>query len=1737
MFSKSLFYRINNFLLIVFLILIVFILYSQSDETRVYSQTTSQQPNSSTRSQLQVINRDAKIKLDLSSFTVNYVSDGYTSSIDEAGKSKFRVGNNGGSGQYNAIPIPVKFSFNPDASNVVMPGEIVFPAIPKTSAPRGFQCVERGSPLDNEENQKNCFFNVTMYALFTDTISSGIRLGEKDIRYNKDTNQNQEQGNIFTKLVDFLVNIDYQLGKVIVDSGFVDQSRSAVGVVRMWGSDDLQQIVSITPSEGGILTVKTIIDSTAVNVSEGLFANDLNPVLSSKSVIAYKQPNVLRKKYFETIFNATPSNTLGAGEIYDPFTNEPEDKQTNKSFTQIVAEGIFNFITGSSTLGTLKQEKLAAHVPVRPLAETTSYSVKYNLCDAFSQRSDLFNYLRDYPNPIRRPASKYLEDGVTINPEYVRWENYEGLSSKIKRCIDGLAKHVNDSVAQKCAIQLADDPGAGCDEFSVEEEDLKFEPLDYTFPVGLGAYFQNSYLNTINPTLKGPYLNYLSTHLCAKLNLSFNVKPEAQYIYHVGTAGGTSSAIRDSRGRVLSADVLNQYCIVGGVLSNFSWAMTQQLQYFSARPSDKDLFSMPKEALTCDKKEIAYFGADPVETNIPTVNGEPVYITGDNVRGGRSGTNDELVIWHGYDVYPLTQIMQTELKDRYLYEYRDYRLHVLNDLNSRRPKYVVTPVRNGKDSMSLYLCKLPSKLLTQNLQKDQPKQQKKYCIEVTRGRFVLVYGSALATMDGLDAITIVFNDPNAESGKPSTHQYSYVYVTNPFDLSEAIVTPPKDILTKSITETNIESVQLKDGSLAISYVRKGSTKFHLGEIGAMLFNPFTGVRIVKDASGNIKVERNSDDGLIRTDNLCDKYRNYCDYLTLKPEPAFIRKFEMTQAPSGIIYIALTVPGKGLVFSVDPTDITKSIKPFIFHFKKSNNPDASGYDPVVAIKGSPDGDLHVFLGRSGDYLQLLMSESWLNRNIYDRLAQIDLGDGISCRDSCVAVIQSTFDPDLFVTDCSDYNGSGACGAPRLNKLGPPIVHSFDFTSNGDIRALYTHQGLGKTLLESWDYLYAMNGVYSPIVGEDNTEVSNVYIPSGTGAKPIRYFNSANGGLQVGVDVEPVVGGYKEKLLFNSLGSNISTTFRGFNRDKKIEKIECLREYSKLQSNGDMFYKMYGLNPIDLSVISLQDRVIDSSSTSESTSSSSSSSSNSSSSVISGAFSSNNSGEYCEETWCIPDEVQFIGGGEFADDARDENLKNRIANAIPNGQQKKRYIDIMCDIASQKNVSCAFVAAIWVAESSASTSESPKNPAFGCMLGTSPYCTTGPGVGTDYCRNWYTFENQVKCAVNSLTNLYNDAKKRSADTRILSGPSDRVGKPYLTNEKRGGGKCKAGTIFSYVMQKYTPIDRRINNDNQCNQGLVRRDGQDKFCAGILPASSTRNSEKVSYLPDVWGEAIITRPNIQKTLLKIDPRLRADNNRCYPNSLIGETDKPSTNKNIAVVLDQYDLSLTEKVGEVRLGLYKWGSSEAAGNVYMALRMLNNGKLEGVHVIPPGGEFSFNDTIGNPTAKDVERLWTQLQNIQAPWNKGQKFKRDGSTVIGGGWCDLATGIRMAAEDVIGSNGTKLKQTQFKNRSELFPPTSSSYGTGGGYQGDINHWTHSGATLYDSYNRFAISGPKMSTNDNTKFVVIWTNPGRSQGWDDGDLVLKNPYTRESGIDMIITVSLDDQGVITIKVMFGRKKS
>lgn len=1717
------FYRLNNILLVAFVIFAGFLLYSRLQ----YAQSQSYNINTTSTTPLEayLINREADVSIDPGSFTAEFLSDGFSGKAAGTQKEKFLGKADKSPPDFSLIKTPITFTFDPEASKLILPGELVYPAIPKATAPSGYKCVKRGSSGDDPENRRNCLFNVQSVSVYSNLVASSVVIGDQEFKV-------KEGENLFAKLIDSLLSIDYRLGRIITATGLTDPTRTAIGTVIFWGDDNFQQFVPI--NKKALFKVVARTSSTGVNVSEGLFPTDLSSELDAQITIQYKQPNILR---------AQMSRIVGAGEIYDPITADPQG--TNNALVSVISEAFMRLVTGSNQKFTQSQERLSNQVALRPIQATTEYNVKYRLCDAFASDPGRFSYLKEYPNPYGKFQPEFITStqiigGILVenkekNPLYEPWANYEYMLmvkgnriggnnnrdvSKIKKCIDGVAKHIDATTGEKCAKYVAEKK-QGCDEFSVEEKGMNMSMMEEAFPVGLGPYFQNSTLKGVQPSLNGPFLNYLSPHLCAKLNLAFNIKAGASYMYHVGTEDGKSSKVKNSRGELVAADVVNEYCVLGGVMSNFSWAMTNQLSNFSSDVADGLVFNLPKEALTCDKKEIVHFGAKNIKTNIPSANNEPVYIIDDNMRGGGI-TNDEIVIYRGYNAYSLSKIFKNELKDKTIYKYGvDYDMQVLLDSSTKRPKYFVAPVSMGSKTMGIYVCKIPTASEGGYL---GSKTQKSYCKLVDQGGFILPYGSALNRHEVrpgvfIDTITVIYNDPDTAENEPVLKLYKYIDIIDENDIQASIVSSQHYTFLQK--EAWVSPLQLNNGNLAVSYLARGNDT--ITDIGVRVLDPTVnaGAKFEFNAEGKItsvtRTEANSKD---ISGNLCDTTPKYCDVLNYGQ---YVDRVAIAQSDTGGIYVVAVSAGKGVVYPVDPTGSTKLITPFVFAYKQKSNTYLDETDRISAMRVDSAGDIHIFLGISGFYLHVISQKNVINNETLQNIRS-------ACGINCLPTVQMQFDPEQFITDCSDYKGSGACGFPSMNKLGAPIVTDFTFTGNGEIRARYLHSGLDKTLLESEDFLYSMSGVYNRL-DDNGPEVSNVYIPNLLSSRPIRYFNQGNGGLQIGRDVDENL---RESILFNQVGSSVSPIFAGYDRQNKAEKIDCLIRYSSKDSVGDIFYQQRGITPINLNPTTIADITLPSSS---------------------GSMSSNNSGEYCEETWCVPDEVQFVGDPMFKDDGADtqsgRELRQKIANYL---DRDISYVNQLCAAASEKSVSCAFLAAIWKAESSASTVEPQVNrtgptgnikvptpdmltsaPQFGCMLYSTSYCKSEEGQNDTYCQRWYTFSNQIKCAVNTLVNRYNEYTPGV----VITGPSDRIGKPYVTNVNRGGGACVPATRFSYVMQKYTPIDKRINNDNQCNTGLVVRDKmlQDAYCEGIKPSADSRNSAGEAALPEDWGDIIRSRPNMQNSLLNMDPRLRANESRCFPNKNQTNPENATGNADIAKVLTEYDVtSVTDTKGIVKLNLKNWTTDDAAGNIYMALRILNNGKLEGAHVVSPGQEFSFNDTVGNPTDRVVKPLEERVAAIKAPWNGGKNFVYDGSTVVGGGWCELSTGIRMSAEMLRAKDGTILKQNRFTSASAVGAPSK---GNGTGYQGDINHWTHSGDTLYKSYNNLLVPGFGVPLQGPDKFIAIWTQerPDLRTGFNDADLVLRNPYPAGSGVDMIITIQLGDDGVITIETMFGKKRS
>jgi hypothetical protein len=522
------------------------------------------------------------------------------------------------------------------------------------------------------------------------------------------------------------------------------------------------------------------------------------------------------------------------------------------------------------------------------------------------------------------------------------------------------------------------------------------------------------------------------------------------------------------------------------------------------------------------------------------------------------------------------------------------------------------------------------------------------------------------------------------------------------------------------------------------------------------------------------------------------------------------------------------------------------------------------------------------------------------------------------------------------------------------------------------------------------------------------------------------------------------------------------------------------------------------------------------------------------------SSQNSGAYCEESWCVPDEVQMVGGAQFKNDTNDLALKGRIVDFFTNrrtrggGAQYERTlqaysakVDEMCRKASANNISCALLAALWLQESSGSLED---NVALGCFGESIP----------EFKATWRTFSTQVDCAIGSLKS----SQAKYAAGIELSGPGSEYtpnwdGSRATVDDPVKVGQCKPATLFSMAMQRYTPTDRRINFNNQCNKGLIVRDDQGQCIsdAKVGGASDDNVQFDSSRTTAKWpsGSVVKTRPNLQFAMQQFDPRLKADNTFCFPSDNNSGNGTSTNDPNIDAVKKAYGLTgsgenqtneYTVKTGIFKMDWGKWTTSWAAGNVAMALDGgINNKGVEGnrgiagAHIIKPGSSFVFNEIIGNPTDAEVVAKYPDYRA------KGYTF--DNPTIIGGGWCELATTVGEAAFNVQYRQNSSSPQQYLPTRAKAGGPHGS------GITGNIDFWWH-GLGLNDFVNdNIGVDG--YALKDPQHFVSILTSGSSSTS--DNDLTITNPYSAESGVDMVVAVSVDSRKVITVEVFFGKNGS
>lgn len=1805
--GKNFYYRLNNFLILIVIVFVGMVLYSKVNVA--HSQNSD--PITSIGDFIQnlsrpayVINREVSVDMDPNSYTAHFVSDGFSGKPSSEQKSKF-FNEEGGSGALDLINTPLDFQLTKD-SKLILPGEIVSPAVPKGTAPSDYQCVDKGALGDDENNRRNCLFSVTDLSVFTDMQTQSVVLGSQ--QYTIVPTSNDYFVNLTDTLKSALTNFKE---KIVKNVGLPDQSREAVGTIRFWGDDSFQQFVPISgggQSRQPILIVQGITETTGNNIDEGLFATDFSPGIDTNINQRYKSTNIIEVALCPSSSDGSDTPPLfadrnpicGPAQIFEPFTSlgttpkPPTITPTPGAQSNIdrvianlndIADSFSQIVTQNNPIFQQKQQRLSAQNSIRVIEETTKFSLKYGLCEALEQDknedgSKKFNYesyKNIYADSSGKCPSQFIIDPVSllpkINPNYSpnceKYENLKRSNPSLTRCFTGIAKHISEESAVKC-VKAQIENNQGCDELSVEEGNLNISQMEKAFPLGLAVYFQNSTLEYLDPSnTQGPYINYLSPYFCAKLNLAYTVKPGASYIYDAGTQNGNSGKVKDKNGKFVQSDFVNQYCVLGGVMSVFAYANKQTAATHYSTTNFNAVKNLPKEALTCDKKETAYFGAVAVKTNIDYTREKPIYITDDNTRDANQ-TRDEVAVYQGYNAYPLTDILKDPaLQGKNMIKYGNMDMQVIIDPVDEKPKYVVLSIqlvksqKKSEQRTGLFLCKFPSI-------KNQygEKKEKSLCKQIYVGGFL--YPKSVAMIDNViqlrngrtrnvETITVTYSQPQGEDSKEAwPYAYQYIDVLDEFDMAKSIVSD-SFAFNRRFT-ANIDTTITPGGQIIVAGMNRGKDSMDL--IGASVLDPMPGDKVEyvqnDDGSDVVNVKRQANEREI-TGNLCE-ISNYCSILN---SMGYDNSLKVDYDPTtGRAYIVTISAGFGVVYYADINGAQRMITPKVFAYQNKTQRFTDGYDDISAMKIAVPGELHIFLGRSGMFLDVFDAAQILNQDIKSKILK-------DCGTNCMLTVQKEFNPSTFTTDCTNYDGSGpgSCGYPEMDKIGAPIVSSFVYDPNGRIRAWYTHSGLDKTLLQSPDMLYAFSHVYSK-VGDSEKEYSSVYMAkpgqvsldnnksvNGVVPEAIRYFNWQNGGLNVGKELVEANGLIKENL-----NSGIND-LPNYEVKRMQEKIDCINRMNTLVSGIDLYYTNSGLVPVNVNPSSQT-----STPTSPVTGGGPSD----------GSGSSVNPGEFCEEKWCVADIYGFANNPRFKNDKNETARKQRIIDFLTNRVAPSRRdaarveyttkVNYICTVSDEFGIPCTFLVGLWFQESGASLDYSP---AFNCFNGTT------------------SFNDQVRCAAATVFNRYNEFQK---GTVTISGPSDRVGKPYLTNANRGGGSCKAATAFSYVMNKYTPLDKRINNDNQCNTSLVTRPGQDDycrtrtFCSGgrcnpaALPNSASRDASGTSILPTIWADATATRGDLQYLLLNVGEDRLGDlkSDKCYPATNPGTPNSqidPTENQDIQKTLTAYDLQKTQTVGTMKIDLKNWGQDDAAGNIYMLLNVnikkaisdwnnlkpeerndpekfdpasyFDNKGIQGAYIVQPGQSWSFNDQIGNPSGDFIEDVVLKkiMPNTKAPWNSGvfnydanQRCitrNKDGTTSIntGCGWCEMGSTVRIAAERLVSNDNKTLAQDRFSGAAAVSANTT--YGLGSGWKGDINHWSHSGVSV-STYNALVPNGVR-GMDDASKYVSIVTRPGNSAGLNDGDLLLKNPYPQDSGIDMIITIEQTNDGIVTVQLYFGQK--
>jgi hypothetical protein len=1704
------FFKLNNFLIFVTVFFVAFIVLGfrskASSEFDIFDRYFNQQatvspsptptpiPGSSTSQEIgnrsgTVINKRVDVDLGTKSFEVLFSSDGQNGAAGGDQKDAFV------DSKKPQIPVPLNFEVK--ESYAELPGELIYGAINKPNGDPNAICTESDA-TKNTRNDQDCLYHVTAASVFAEVSLS---------RYSGDaqTKLAVEKGISLGEAVAQLLN------DALAPSSFTDQSRDTLGTLSFWASDELNQLTPIRVGSGtsGIQNVKVSVAKTAVNRDEGLFLSDFSAQLS---------PNTIKPLDDTVLNNSTGISTLNNPFIFRKNTATPTTPQNSSGDLAFIIQDAFKKVLGSSSTSTSK--RLSAQVPLRAIRQSNENALGYNFCEATKKLESQGKWTRKpfEPNPFPKvylpdPTEPSKDTGVE-DPDSLH-SRFDRLPLEKKLCLNDMKEYQGEEKAKNCAENYV--KGSGCDEETIEEEDLMFEPIQQSLPFGLGAYFQNATLYDLNPDTEGPFINYLSPYYCSKLNISYNVTPgtDAPYVYKWSSGDGTITYTRRSSTPNVTEEknlkFNNEYCVVGSLLSNFSWALTQQQNLFGS--DNTGSINLPKEGLTCDKKESAYFGGSQVKANIQSPSGKLIYKNTDNKAEGIGRgfvNNEDVLINHGYDIYSLNDIVN-EI-GRPIQKYKDNDVKVVVD-NGGKPKFVhlVEQPKSKTANRSSYLCRLRQNTNTEGADK---LISQKNCLVIDSGNQLLLTGEvSYAQTNDKEYVTIVGYDragslEENEKGElpdlPPPDIYYYV-IEIKADISKSIVIKKK---LSSFANT-FETKQLSDGKIAVLMMNLFDGG-HIGNLRYYIIDPLA-QRVVFPFNGGTESR-----------NLCQYATAYCNYIGEQNASS-----KLVLGDSGSLYGLVMGNGLGMAIPLNLQSLQQTngsiplngIGVFSYATKSGS---FNGDTDFISSAKFINGEFHIFMQNSGYYLKVISPSSLTsNSRIQEVYKQCTDANGAGSN-NCLLTIQEEFNTKNFRSDCTNYAGteSAGCGYPKLSKLGQPNVYEFNYYGPDNIEAWYTYKGLDNTVLYSPDLRFSYTGVYGKL---SDLEYSNVYVPAVINgkltAKPIQYFNYGIGGITVGKHIQRDIDGNMTPII----------------SVMKPDRYRCYQNFSKV-TGVDPLFNQTGLTNVNLRSPNLTN---------------SPGTTNPNTGLTGG-----NPGNSCEENWCIDDSIQLVNNPQFREDYKNEELKKRILNFFMTRSKNRgltgnaklaveedytEKINLMCQKSSEAGIPCSFLAGIWIQESTANLDDSnPNNPPLGCF---------GESVFGD---GWYKFPVQVDCAIGSMKSSlskYNDPNQKT-----LSGYGSVFtphNEEYDKNPGKFKGTCEPATLFSMVMQRYTPTDKRINFNNQCNNGLLLRDDQGNEIGGAdcnfttqRPNGSTEGPNRFDdgYTELKWpsGELIDSRMTLRITIENIDPRL-AISHQCYKPDGSNTPDPNAGSKDIKAELAKYRKD--SDVGSIRMNLAVWGEkSGAAANVKMIMHEKLNDTTKvnstggygvyGIHEIAPGQTFSLNTILGNPGDGDVQALYPKY--IQ------QGYTMD-TAVVGGGWCELATTIRTAAARAKMDGSPIFKESTFENYTSnpdrvdedtVYAPFINHSGQAG-FDGDIKNFRHNSVTP-SQYNKLVPVEDGVGIRDQREFVLMWSNPGHPDGFNDGDLEIVNPSKDKN---LVIAVYYDDdaRNMIRVDVFYGTK--